>query len=146
MASFYDEARPEFEQVLEWQREHLGETDRSTLISYNQLAVLHKRQGRFDEAAPLLERAVEGARVSLTAEDPLLGTFLASLGSTYQNLDRNADAVAPLEESVRILEANGAASARTLAVVRPWLIQLYEDLGRPEDAERLREVSATSAE
>ena len=60
-----EEARLLYEEVLQAQRETLGDRHPSTLSSINNMGALLKAMGQLEEARPLLEEALQGRKETL---------------------------------------------------------------------------------
>src|SRR5271165_1526667 len=72
------------------------------LDALNQQIVELFGQGKYQEAIPLAEKAVELARRVRGPEDPETATSLNNLGELYSNMHQYAKAEALLQEALRI--------------------------------------------
>jgi serine/threonine-protein kinase len=91
--------------------------------------------GEYDQARPLLERALEGKGAQLGTKDPSYARTLDSLASTYVELERIEDAYDLRRQALAIeSEALGAGSVST-AENMAQLGRLLRESGRLDDAE-----------
>jgi tetratricopeptide (TPR) repeat protein len=109
------------------------------------LAVTAKEQGRLDEAAALLTRAIDIITAAEGDASPQLATMWANLGVVLGEQDKGADALAAYEKALvvreRVLPPDHPDLASSIMNVG---IVLQENLGRPADAipyfERARDI------
>lgn len=123
--------------MLEVRERVLGAEHPQTLTSLNNLAVLFKSQGRYGEAEPLIQRAVEGRTRALGIDHPQTLSSLNTLAEVYQAQGRYEEAEQQfqfaLEASVRTL---GKEHPQSLTIVN-HLAWLYRKQGRYPEAEPL---------
>ena len=73
-----------FNEVLEGRKLKVGEDHPDTLESKNDLAVLYREQGGYDESEPLLIQAFEGRRLKLGDTHPHTLQSLNNLIDLYE--------------------------------------------------------------
>jgi tetratricopeptide (TPR) repeat protein/tRNA A-37 threonylcarbamoyl transferase component Bud32 len=133
----YAAGEPHLERAREIFREQLGEEDRDTLESMNNLAQLYLEQGRYDKAEPLQIKTLEIARRVLGEEHVDTLCCLNNLAWLYESQGR-ADEAEPLY--VKALESRrrllGEEHPQTLmsAHLLAWVYHLQ---GRQAEAEAL---------
>ena len=76
----YAEAESLFAQLLEDRRRVLGSDHRNTLSTMNDLSIVWKCQGRFDEAIELLSEAIEIRHQTVGPEDSVRTWFYGKSG------------------------------------------------------------------
>ncbi|KAK2024752.1 hypothetical protein LX32DRAFT_491898, partial [Colletotrichum zoysiae] len=134
----WDEAGNIVIQALELKKRVLGEEDRSTLVSMNELGSIYQKQGRWEEAEKLLESVLESKKRVVGTENPETLTGTNNLVLTYQNQARWEEAkklqVSLLEISTRVL---GESHATTLINIMSNLSYIYWEKGQLEKAEGL---------
>lgn len=102
-----DEAEEHFAAALEIRRRLLGGGDPDTANSLNHLGVLRSKQGRYEEAVPLLRDAYESRRAALGDKDEkTLGT-MSDLATALQGLGQ-------LEEAEKLCRAALPSQTRLL--------------------------------
>ena len=91
-------------------------------------------QQRHDDAAPLYEKAVTGARQALPEGHWHVGVFLSSYGSSLSNQGRHEQAEAALLEAYEILSAAlGEDHTRTRNAIKS-IVAVYERWDRTDAA------------
>jgi len=138
----YAQAEPLFAKVVEVGRRVLGEEHPTTLFGMNGLALLYLDQREYAEAEPLLREALN--RFEKTAPntwgryncESMLGASLAGqknysqaeplLLSGYEGMLQREDTI-PADSQFRLAQAG------------KWIVQLYQDWGRPDEAAEWRE-------
>ena len=138
-----DDAIPIYERNLPGRPQAaLGTTDPSILTFRSRLARLYQKAGRLDEAIALYERTLTDQR--------------QILGETHANtmITRNPDIAhvslparrVELDEAIPVLERTLTDRERTLGDTHPHtvttrnnLASAYEEAGRRDDAQRLRD-------
>ncbi|MBK9187653.1 MAG: serine/threonine protein kinase [Phycisphaerales bacterium] len=134
-----DEAETLFREVVAARRRG-GLTDPESLPQINNLAMLLHKKGTLEEAIALLEEAANLAQASLPAEHYLTAILRNNLGMMLTDAGRLDDAHRQLTQSHATLATFfGESHARTKAS-RLRLAALYDKMGRPEEAQRLRSV------
>lgn len=94
--------------------------------------------GSFDEALALSTQAEEILLQVFPPEHPRVAMARGAQGGALIGLQRFQEAEPLLIESLQHLEASAAHQKRALGVARQRLVQLYETLGRPDEAQRYR--------
>jgi predicted ATPase/DNA-binding SARP family transcriptional activator/Tfp pilus assembly protein PilF len=112
-------------------------------LGLHSLTFFYFRRSRFQEAAPLIEYAINAQRVRASAPS-LLGRLLSRQGNFLHGLGRYAEAQAMLEESVALLRGHGA-DANELALALRSLGHLLDDMGDYVCAQALLEEAADLA-
>jgi tetratricopeptide (TPR) repeat protein len=145
----FDEAEKARREVLEIQRDHLGENHPGTLKAMNDLGVFYYRRGRHQEAEPLYLKAIETSGRVLDGDDPVLANFMYNLGELYSVQGRWDEArplvVGALEIRRRVLGDDHPDTARSkehAAILKAvdgrhdeaeaMLLEALEALGREE--------------
>lgn len=69
--------------------------------SYNSLAVLYQRQGRYQEAEPLFQQALASLRRQFSDSDPRIISVTSNLADLYhENLDRHEEAASLYQQAL----------------------------------------------
>ena len=99
----------------------------------NNLGSLYYSNGRYAEAEPLLNRAIE-IWSSEPAAQPQLATALHNLAAVYRAESRFAEARALYERAVELREALAGPNDTGLLPLLANLVLLYRDIGENEHA------------
>ncbi len=94
-----------------------------------------RRQGRYDEAVPVLERALGERKFRFHSSHPELGDVLISLGKTYTALGRYNDAEPLLVRALAIRQKAFGKTSSDAGYVHNSLAILYAKQKRFDDAE-----------
>jgi tetratricopeptide (TPR) repeat protein len=94
-----------------------------------------RRQGRYDEAVPVLQRALGERKFRTHASHPVLGDVLISLGRTYTALGRFDDAESMLQRALSIRKAQYGDNSEDAAYCHEYLASLYSRNRQFEKAE-----------
>ena len=94
-------------------------------------------EGRFVEAVPLLQKAVQTHPKRTDTERLSAAEAENALGGAFKALSRLEEATAAFQRAVGILDGLGATGARDLAVVVNNLGSVRADAGRVQEAEEL---------
>ncbi|NEP09753.1 MAG: tetratricopeptide repeat protein [Symploca sp. SIO2C1] len=105
----------------------------------NNLAGLYKSQGRYDEAEPLYEQALEIDKRSLPKDHPSLATHLNNLANLYESQGRYDEAEPLYEQALEIDKRSLPKDHPSLATDLNNLAGLYKSQGRYDEAEPLYE-------
>jgi serine/threonine protein kinase/Flp pilus assembly protein TadD len=134
----FDEAAPLFLDVLDRQRESLDEDPGGVLITSYQYAGLLIKAERWDEALSESQWLVERIDTLLPGGHPirLLGHY--RLGAALTGLKRFDAAQDGLFESMRRLDAVTDISPAWKGYVTQAIVDLYEQWGKPDEAEAWR--------
>lgn len=128
------------EVVLESRRQALGEAHQDTTIARRKLANTYASMGRLDESLALRREEVEVSRPEWFGKwDPKMEEALRDLGKAYRQAGKTGDAVAFFEKLCVPERFLLPQSAPRLRIILPLLVEFYEELGRPGDAEKLRD-------
>jgi tetratricopeptide (TPR) repeat protein len=133
----YAEAQPHLERSVRLRTDRLGPSHPDTLLSQNQLAVLHYRRGKYDQAKTLYQEAIDGFASQLGADHPHTLT-------TKNNLAMLCKAQAKYGQAERLYQEVLAARTAQLGADHPHtltsknnLAVLYQAQGKYGQAERL---------
>ena len=100
-----------------------------------------RRQGRYAEAVPVLERALGERKFRFHASHPELGDVLNSLGRTYTALGRYDDAEPLLQKALSIRQAQFGENSEEAGYCHGNLASLYSQQKRVDEAEKHFEKS-----
>jgi non-specific serine/threonine protein kinase/serine/threonine-protein kinase len=117
----YREAQTQAEHALALRRQMLGERQRDTLASMNDLALALIWQGRYEQAEPLVTRLLGLRRDTLGAEDPDTLRSMVTLGLIYYYRGKYAPAETIEEKALE-------ASKRIAGEENPETLQTMVDL------------------
>jgi len=134
----YEKAEPQLERAYQFFQKELGLKHEATVHAMNDLALFYLRQGRYNEAEPLLDKALETSRrIKGDHHDEMLYYSMNDLSQQYVQEGRHNEAepvlVRALEISRRIW---GEQNLHTTANM--WSLgRLYIKQGRYDQAEPL---------
>jgi serine/threonine-protein kinase len=135
-----DRAEECYREALDGHRLVLGDDDPSTLFSAGSLGMLLLYRGDLEQAEHYCREGVDGLQKVLDADDPDLIVPMANLAYVYQQQGRldEADVLFrdALEGQRRVLGDHHRWTRSTLE----RLVDLSEERGLPDEAERWREV------
>ncbi|AKF81085.1 serine/threonine protein kinase [Myxococcus fulvus 124B02] len=114
----------------------LGGDARIEAMYFRNLASLHRRRGRREEALAASQRAVELARKLYTSNEPELGTALLTMGHALHEFDRHAEGIRFLTEAEAIYREKYGPEHPYLATVLSNLAVFNVRLGDIEAALR----------
>ncbi len=141
-----DEAESLTRQLVESNRRVRGADHPETINSLHSLAMLLQGAGRAEEAAEVFEDVLRRAEQAFSAKDFRVGLFKSGYGLCLMRLERHVEAEEQLLGSHALLvERLGAAHARTRETVNR-IAQLYEIMGRAEEAAAWRTRLAESGD
>ena len=132
----YDLAEPVYRDVIERYRKLEGET-RNVAIGYANLGQMLEDQGRLEDAAIELAKAVELARKVLDPADTMIGFLLTPRARIERKLGRLDEAAAMLEETLEIERAKLPAGHSAIASALCILGDVRVEQGRAAEAEPL---------
>ena len=133
-----DEAEPLFREVLATRRALYGDHHNSVAVSMNNLAQLLRSKGALEEAERLAQEGVDVLWQVHQSDHPFIGRGLRGLGRIQFEREAYEEAEKSWLESYRILSATLAEDHNLVAQIRGDLVELYEVLGRPGEADRYR--------
>jgi eukaryotic-like serine/threonine-protein kinase len=107
------------------------------------LAWIEMNAGRPARAEPLFRAALEIRRTALAPDHRDLGGALSDLGACLAAQGRYAEAEPMLVEAHDILSASEGRSGRRASRAARRLAEMYQEWGRPGDAERYLEASGS---
>lgn len=108
--------------------QELSEDDPLRGRVFNKLGVLQARQGKHGEAERTLRRGVAVFERTLPSQRAELSTALANLGSVYRSMERNAQARAAFEHSLKLAEPAKGEPDLTVA----WTLDKIGELDAAE--------------
>jgi tetratricopeptide (TPR) repeat protein len=120
---------------------HLPDADLATARVRNDLAVLLKYTGGFDEAAELYAAAYEALGARLGPEHPEVATVLHNIGGLAHAAGRPADGEAAARRAVEIRDAAVGADHPDAAADRAALAAILAATGRHSEARALLEAA-----
>jgi tetratricopeptide (TPR) repeat protein len=137
----YPQAQQQYQLAWELRRAQLGEKHRDTLDALTSVAVIDRRQGRFDEAERLYNRILAVERAEFGEKDPATLQVMSNLAVVYAHQGQFERSVAMnskvLEVQRKVL---GNENRDTLLTMNNLGVN-YSQLGRFDEAERMyREV------
>jgi tetratricopeptide (TPR) repeat protein len=102
----------------------LGEEHPYVAMSLNNLALLYRSQGKYEEAKPLFRSALEKRKRLLGEEHPDVAKSQWSLGALYQNQGRYSEAEALYRQALIIAQSKlGSNHPHTQGILN-WLNSL----------------------
>ena len=133
----YPEAASHLTRALELTRRELGEQDVRYLSSVSDLAELHLKEAKYEQAVQLLTGSLEAARV-LGDQHPQTLTIMTGLGQVYMMQGKHSEAealyVQALEGRRRLLGDEHTGTLETMGA----LASLYWRQGKYAQAEPIR--------
>jgi len=112
----------------------LGERHPDVAQSYNNLAMLYYSMGRYEEALPLYQKALEIYLGQLGKRHPYVATSYNNLASLYESMGKYEEALPLYQKALEIrLEQLGERHA-DVATSYNNLATLYSSMGRYEEA------------
>ncbi len=133
-----DEAQTLLESGLAMKREVFAPDDRRLAINLHDLGRLHLQRGAPAEAEPLLREALKIRRARYSDQDWRPAATASVLGDCLLQLDRLDEAEVLLVQSYAVLYPDYPLSAQRTQRALQQLIDVYERLGRSEQAAALR--------
>lgn len=132
----YGKAEESFQAALK-EAEKFGKNDSRLATTLNHLALARKAQGKYAEAEPLLERALEIRERTLGPEHPGVGTILNNLAEVYRSQGNYGEAEPLYRRAIEIDEKAQGPEHPSVAVDLNNLAVLYRGMGRYAEAESL---------
>jgi tetratricopeptide (TPR) repeat protein len=117
--------------------ERFGPSDLRLATSLNSLAVLHKAQGKYDQAEPLYKRALAIWEKALGPEHPDVATSLNNLAGLYHDQGKYDQAEPLYKRALPIMEKALGPEHRDVATSLNNLAGLYKAQGKYGQAEPL---------
>jgi tetratricopeptide (TPR) repeat protein len=112
---------------------------------HNNLANVYRDLGRYEEAATLLEIALQANLNNFGENHPRVATSQSNLANAYRDLGRYEEAATLLEIALRAAKNNFGENHPTVAASQSNLANVYGDLGRYEEAATLLEIALQAA-
>jgi serine/threonine protein kinase/tetratricopeptide (TPR) repeat protein len=130
----FDRAASHFESAIDRYAVDPGREHPATAKAIGNLGELYRKQGRFEDAEPLLLEALELKRRLLAENDVSLAIAINNLGLMYRDWGRPENAEPLLDEALDLERRyRGEDDVGTLTAIHN-LALVYEDLGRTEEA------------
>jgi tetratricopeptide (TPR) repeat protein len=89
---------------------------------FNNLGVIAERQGKYEEAITINEKALEIYQKTLPANHPLLATSYNNIGNVYTSMGEYSKALSHYEKAIEIFE-------KALPANHPSLATSYNNIG-----------------
>jgi tetratricopeptide (TPR) repeat protein len=135
VAGRYEDAESLYLRAIGHAERHLGSGHPETLALLNNLAVLYKVWGRFDEAHALYQLAFMLA--GSAGDDRALATLYHDLGGLEHARGRDAEAEELYQRALRLFEQSVPADHPHAVTCASHYAHLLRQSGREHDAERL---------
>jgi serine/threonine protein kinase/Tfp pilus assembly protein PilF len=133
----FDRAASHLESAIDRLTVDPGRGHLATAKALGNLGELYRKQGRFEEAEPLLVEALELKRRFVSDDEVSLAISINNLGLMYRDQGRPEDAEPLLEEALELERTHrGEEEVGTLTAIHN-LALLYLDLGRVDEAAEL---------
>ena len=126
--------------------QHLGKEHLNAATDLNKQAALYRRQGRYGEAEPLLQRALAIREQLLGPEHLNTVTSLNNLATLYRSQDKYGEAEPLLQRALTIQERRLGPEHPGIAISLNNLAALYRSQGRYIEAEPLLQRALTIQE
>ncbi|WP_020597890.1 tetratricopeptide repeat protein [Spirosoma panaciterrae] len=111
----------------------------------NNLGLVYQALGRFEEAAVLLETALQNTWQNLGSNHPNVAISQSNLATVYQSLGRHEEAAVLLETALQNTWQNLGSSHPNVSICQSNLAMTYKALGHYEEAAVLLETALQSA-
>jgi tetratricopeptide (TPR) repeat protein len=132
----FDDAAVAYEKVVELRRTAFGESSPDVAVALNNVADIKRIQGRTVEAARLLDQSA--ALLSKNAGSKSdLAAILNNLGAIRLEQRRYSEAYGLLTQALALKQSLYGANHREVAVTLNNLANVFQETGRPVEAERL---------
>jgi CHAT domain-containing protein len=131
----YEKAEPMMLQVVEIDKNLLGEDHPDFAIDISNLAALYDVMGRYEQAEPLYKQAVEIAKTKLGTNDPAYSRYLNNLARSYFGSGRYEEAEPIMMEAVATIKISLGDDHPEYAKYLNNLGQLYYLIGHYSQAE-----------
>lgn len=133
----FEEAEKHYRRALTLRQSLLGATHPSTALLMLNLADVLQAQKKYAEAERL-QRAVLPVFETAHGDDPKTATALNNLGANLQLQGRHKEAELLLRRALAMKEKTLGAMSQSVAHTLINLVQVYEALGRKEEAAKYR--------
>lgn len=130
-------AQADFEAALALMRRELSDDDFAVAATLNNLATVHARGGRFDEAEDHLRRALGSFERLLGPEHPNVGATLANLAAVQTDRGRHEQAVTTLKQAAQRLTTALGPDHPNVATIETNLALAHLRLGQLAPAQGL---------
>lgn len=142
----YAEAEPLFNESIDAMREHFGPHHNETLRAMNSLSLMYQELDRYEDAERMLREILATFLDRADPGHPNALAYRHNLGVLLLRTDREAEAVELFEENLPLMYDTLGRGHRGTIFTSMSLAEAYDDLGRPQDADRmLEDVLADSA-
>ncbi|HEU4561517.1 MAG TPA: CHAT domain-containing tetratricopeptide repeat protein [Longimicrobium sp.] len=130
----HDEALALLEEMLELEEAAGGDDDPNVATILDNLAELHRVQGRFADGVPLARRALE-IRIAQHGHDhPVVAVALQNLARLFQQSGRSAEALPLFERALELRRRAAGDGDPAVAETLNDLADVHRMLGRPDAA------------
>ncbi|WP_264323770.1 CHAT domain-containing tetratricopeptide repeat protein [Romeriopsis navalis] len=133
----YRQAIPLVKQVLQQQRQRLGERHPEVAASLNKLALLYAAQGQYRLAAPLYQKTLKLQKSLLGPDHPDVATSLDQFAGLYLRQGKYAQAEPLHDQALKIRQAKFGDKHPATATSFKNVATLYQKQGRYALAEPL---------
>ena len=123
---------------------HISSEDTRVSRLQNNLALVYQDLGRYEDAAHLMEAALESDVAHFGEAHPTVAIKRSNLAIVYQDLGRYEKASPLLEETLQSNLVSFGEAHPYVAIARSNLALVYQDLGRYESAASLLESAMES--
>ena len=136
----YASAEPLLRDALELRRKLLGEEHADVATTMVQLAALLVETNRFEEARTIASDAREVFTKALSDNHWRIASAASTEGAALAGLQQYQEAETLLLGGYTVLRNDSDAAPYFVAGSNRWLVDLYRDTGRPEEAEKIRDA------
>lgn len=137
------ESGPYYERAAQTNLNKLGPKNPRTIMSRHNYGNYLYDANRFEDAYELQRAELENGRETFGDQHPVNGEILTSLGRAATALGRHAEAETALLASLTMKQELLGTDSTRLKSTRDALIELYEAMGRDQDAMRYRDEPQT---
>lgn len=135
----YAEAEPLFNESIDAMREHFGPHHNETLRAMNSLSLMYQELDRYEDAERMLREILATFLDRADPGHPNALAYRHNLGVLLLRTDREAEAVELFEENLPLMYDTLGRGHRGTIFTSMSLAEAYDDLGRPQDADRMLE-------
>ncbi len=130
----YEEAETHLRQAFAIKENILGSKHVSTVRTMTNLAFVYKMQKRYEEAKVLLQEALD---YDVEREQSYTAIVLRNLANVYHEEENFEEAEQLYVQALALSEKNTLVSQADMNILLEAFAELYQTLGREEEAERL---------
>jgi serine/threonine protein kinase len=133
----YDDAEPLFIESIEAMREHFGPYHNETLRAMNSLSLMYQEVDRYDDAEEMLRRILDTFLERADPGHPNALAYRHNLAVLLLRTERPEQAAELFEENIPLMHDTLGRAHRGTIFTSMSLAEAYDDLGKPEKADRL---------